>query len=150
MSKTLSLLVVNLLVAGALSASVGSASAASSSKQESSIVKATNKDRAKHHIKKLTKQKCLAKYAQKQAKTQARKKKMFHQDLQPVLSKCGMRMVGENVAYGYVSAKQLQRAWMNSPGHRSNILNKDFRKIGVGAAKDSRGRWYYATVFGVA
>jgi uncharacterized protein YkwD len=45
---------------------------------------------------------------------------------------------GENIAYGgsYLgSPKAIVRAWMHSPGHRHNILNPDFRQIGIGYAR---------------
>lgn len=45
--------------------------------------------------------------------------------------------VGGNIAYnsvsGTASADKVQSQRMNSPGHRANILNKNFRQIGVGA-----------------
>ncbi len=39
---------------------------------------------------------------------------------------------GENLAAGYPDAKSVVDAWMNSEGHRTNILNCDFEEIGVG------------------
>lgn len=39
---------------------------------------------------------------------------------------------GENIAEGQTSAQKVMTDWMNSPGHRANILNKDFTYIGVG------------------
>lgn len=45
---------------------------------------------------------------------------------------------GENVAVGQRDAEDVTRAWMNSPGHRANILNGRFTEIGVGAV----GRYY--------
>jgi uncharacterized protein YkwD len=45
--------------------------------------------------------------------------------------------VGENIAYGSGSRstpRSIGRAWMNSPGHRANILSKSFRDIGIGIA----------------
>ncbi|MCF4120388.1 CAP domain-containing protein [Antribacter sp. KLBMP9083] len=39
---------------------------------------------------------------------------------------------GENIAAGQPDAEAVVRAWMDSPGHRENILNCDFREIGVG------------------
>lgn len=42
------------------------------------------------------------------------------------------RAAGENIAMGQRSAEEVMTAWMNSPGHRANILNKDFNYIGVG------------------
>jgi len=37
--------------------------------------------------------------------------------------------------------------WMNSPGHRSNILNPTYTELGVGLAKDSAGRCYWTQMF---
>lgn len=39
---------------------------------------------------------------------------------------------GENIAYGFPSASSVVNGWMNSPGHRANILRKEFTHIGVG------------------
>ncbi|MDD4111103.1 MAG: CAP domain-containing protein, partial [Clostridia bacterium] len=38
-------------------------------------------------------------------------------------------------------------SWMNSPGHRANILNRSFTEIGVGAAKKSNGTLYWTQLF---
>ncbi len=42
---------------------------------------------------------------------------------------------GENLAVHFTDSSDVVEAWMNSPAHRANILNGDFREIGVGAAK---------------
>lgn len=42
------------------------------------------------------------------------------------------RTAGENIAKGYSSPKAVVDAWMNSPGHRANILNSSYTHIGVG------------------
>lgn len=47
---------------------------------------------------------------------------------------------GENIAQGYVSAEAVVDAWMNSAGHRTNILSADFTSIGVGYVADG-GYW---------
>ena len=39
---------------------------------------------------------------------------------------------GENIANGQVDADDVMKSWLNSPGHRANILNGKFGKIGVG------------------
>lgn len=52
---------------------------------------------------------------------------------------------GENIAMGQRSAEQVMKAWMNSDGHRRNILNCGFTTIGVGL--DTRG-WYWTQNFG--
>ncbi|MEM9922226.1 MAG: CAP domain-containing protein [Cyanobacteria bacterium P01_D01_bin.50] len=40
--------------------------------------------------------------------------------------------VGENIAAGYITAEEVVRGWMNSPGHRENILNPNYQEIGIG------------------
>ena len=42
--------------------------------------------------------------------------------------------VGENIAAGYASPEAVMSGWMNSSGHRANILNCNFTEIGVGYA----------------
>jgi uncharacterized protein YkwD len=39
---------------------------------------------------------------------------------------------GENIAYGYPTPESVVNGWMNSEGHRKNILNSSFTEIGVG------------------
>ncbi|MFD8013761.1 CAP domain-containing protein [Streptomyces sp. NPDC058955] len=53
---------------------------------------------------------------------------------------------GENIAKGQTTPEQVMDAWMNSPGHRANILNCDFKEIGVGIHTD--GGPYWTQVFG--
>jgi uncharacterized protein YkwD len=52
---------------------------------------------------------------------------------------------GENIAMGQTSAQQVMTDWMNSPGHRANILNCDFTAIGIGLDTDG---WYWTQDFG--
>ncbi len=75
---------------------------------------------------------------------------MYHQPMGPILKKCKLSQVGENVAFGYSSGKSVTKAWMDSSGHRANLLNGKHRLIGVGAYQDSRGQWYVSQVFGAA
>jgi len=39
--------------------------------------------------------------------------------------------VGENIASGYRSAQEVHDGWMNSSGHRANILNSNYTQIGI-------------------
>lgn len=57
------------------------------------------------------------------------------------------RTAGENIAMGQTSPEQVMQGWMNSPGHRANILNSSFTQIGVGIAKNSAGRLYWTQQF---
>lgn len=54
---------------------------------------------------------------------------------------------GENIAYGQRDANAVMDAWMNSSGHRANILNSAYTQIGVGAAKDANGTIYWTQEF---
>ena len=46
------------------------------------------------------------------------------------------RTAGENIAYGYSTPQAVVDAWMNSSGHRANILNASYTQIGVGRVQD--------------
>ncbi|AGK98730.1 SafA/ExsA family spore coat assembly protein [Clostridium pasteurianum] len=54
---------------------------------------------------------------------------------------------GENIAMGQRTPAEVVNAWMNSPGHRANILNPSYTQIGVGLAKDSNGTCYWTQMF---
>ncbi|MFF4554706.1 sigma-70 family RNA polymerase sigma factor [Streptomyces sp. NPDC001422] len=49
---------------------------------------------------------------------------------------------GENIARGQQTPESVMDSWMNSPGHRANILNCSFKNIGVGVHKGSGGPWW--------
>lgn len=53
---------------------------------------------------------------------------------------------GENIAYGQSTPQQVVQAWMNSSGHRANILNESFTTIGVGYTV-SGGTAYWTQLF---
>jgi uncharacterized protein YkwD len=46
-------------------------------------------------------------------------------------------MVAENIAAGQTTAAQVMTSWMNSPGHRANILNCSYTEIGIGHVYES-------------
>lgn len=54
---------------------------------------------------------------------------------------------GENIARGQLSAQTVVNGWMNSSGHRANIMNPSFNKIGVGHSKSSNGTNYWTQMF---
>lgn len=59
-----------------------------------------------------------------------------------------LRTVGENIACGQRSAAEVVQGWMNSPGHRANILQAGFTRIGVGFAGGGRAGTYWTQLFG--
>jgi uncharacterized protein YkwD len=111
--------------------------------------KATNKQRTARGLDAVRRADCVQRFAVRQAKAMAQREQMFHQELGPILEACGLNAVGENVAYGYPNGRSVVNdGWMGSDGHRDNILNPDFRLVGIGARKGHDGRWYVAQVFG--
>ena len=58
--------------------------------------------------------------------------------------------LGENIAAGRSTAEGTIRQWMNSSGHRANILNRSFTEIGFGYANDQNSNYkhYWVQVFG--
>ncbi len=109
---------------------------------EGRVLVLVNVERTKRGLRPLAMNTCADGYANRWASTMASTQNFAHQSITPMLSACGARGVGENIAYGNVSADQMMVMWMNSPGHRANILNPAFTHIGIGAAKTASGRWY--------
>lgn len=57
------------------------------------------------------------------------------------------RYFGENIAFGHTTAANVVKGWMNSPGHKANILNPNYTNIGAGIEKNSDGRIYWVHMF---
>jgi uncharacterized protein YkwD len=58
------------------------------------------------------------------------------------------RTIGENIACGQRSAAEVVEGWMNSPGHRANILNPKFVDIGIGSVASVDGIIYWSMELG--
>jgi hypothetical protein len=58
------------------------------------------------------------------------------------------RTAGENVAQGFTAPVSVMTAWMNSAGHRANLLNPAFQDIGVGIKASTSGQLYWCQTFG--
>ncbi|MGM9535167.1 MAG: CAP domain-containing protein [Intestinibacter sp.] len=57
------------------------------------------------------------------------------------------KAAGENIAKGQKTPSEVMNSWMNSSGHRANILSANFTELGVGIAKDSKGTIYWTQMF---
>ena len=57
------------------------------------------------------------------------------------------RTAGENIAKGQASVEAVMADWMNSEGHRANILNENFTHLGVGYCTDASGNSYWVQMF---
>jgi uncharacterized protein YkwD len=99
----------------------------------------------------------LDRMAKLQATNMARLHKMAHTLPESATPTLGSRaqFVGypfgrltENVALGYPNAPTVVQGWMNSSGHRHNILDAGVVETGIGIARGSDGGLYYCQVFG--
>ena len=99
----------------------------------------------------------LDRMAKIQATNMARLHKMAHTLPESDLPTLGSRAqfvgypfgrLSENVALGYPNASTVVQGWMNSSGHRHNILDADVVETGIGIARSSDGGLYYCQVFG--
>ncbi|MBO4206358.1 CAP domain-containing protein [Micromonospora echinofusca] len=120
---------------------------------EQQVVTLVNQERAKAGCGAVTINANLATAAQLHSDDQAARQQMSHtgsdgSDFVQRAKRAGYQYpIGENVAMGYETAAAVMDGWMNSPGHRANILNCDARAIGVGVATGG-GRLYWTQVFG--
>lgn len=57
------------------------------------------------------------------------------------------KSAGENIAWGQQSPEEVMNAWMNSSGHRANIMNPNFTTIGVGYYENAKGTDYWCQLF---
>jgi uncharacterized protein YkwD len=57
-------------------------------------------------------------------------------------ARAGLEAHAENIAYGQPDPAAVMEAWMNSAGHRANILNCDLTRLGVGMAEGTGGPWW--------
>lgn len=105
----------------------------------SSVLELTNSYRAQNGAKALTLDAELCRVAQAKADDMANNGYFSHTSPtygspSNMLTSFGVsyRYMGENIAKGYTDARSVMNGWMNSQGHRENILNASFGKLGVG------------------
>lgn len=116
---------------------------------ESEVLRLTNVERQKRGLRPLVATTCTERMSTRGAQVMAARDKLRHQPVRKVARACGTRYVGENIAMGRpLGAAQVVRLWMQSAGHRVNMLNPKFRHLGVGAFQSTRtGRVYVVQNF---
>ncbi len=113
-----------------------------------SVARLTNHARDQHDRSALHRAPCLDRVAQHWAERMARTGHLVHNDWTDVQEACGRSFGGgENIASGYASPRDVVRAWMHSDGHRANILSSGYDAIGIGAARDADGHWWWVQDF---
>lgn len=115
------------------------------------VLQLVNVERSKAGLSKLTMDTTLSAAAQKRAveiETSFSHTRPNGTKFSTVLAEYGIsyRTSGENLAYGQRSPEEVVNGWMNSPGHRANILNGNFNKIGIGV-HSSNGTIYWSQLF---
>ncbi len=120
--------------------------------QAEQVVRLVNEERAKAGLGAVQMQADLTQAANiraKEIKQQFSHTRPDGRSYSSVLSDQGIsyRMSGENIAYGQKDAGVVMEGWMNSSGHRANILNGNFTKIGVGLYEDERGVKHWVQLF---
>jgi uncharacterized protein YkwD len=64
-----------------------------------------------------------------------------------IMNVLGAKKVGENIAYNFKTPQGAVDAWLNSPGHKENIVG-DFTHVGISIREDAAtGRKYYTNIF---
>ena len=87
---------------------------------------------------------CISNVARPWSQRLASTGELAHNNLTPVMQCHGSNGAGENVGE-HRSMAAIHDMWMASAGHRANILNPSYRRIGIGVTQDSSGR-YWAVV----
>lgn len=88
----------------------------------------------------------LSQYAQDHAEYMAKRNRLVHSDISVLSGKYSR--TGENIAWNQQTEEDVVDAWMSSYGHRTNILNKNFTKVGFGVALAKDNSIYWCAVFG--
>ncbi|MBQ9070029.1 MAG: SafA/ExsA family spore coat assembly protein [Clostridia bacterium] len=106
---------------------------------EKEVVRLVNEERAKNGLSPLTYDWELSRVARYKSEDMQKNKYFSHTSPTygspfNMIKNFGIsfKSAGENIAKGYKTPKAVVDGWMNSPGHRANILNKSFTHIGVG------------------
>ncbi|WP_425554488.1 CAP domain-containing protein [Georgenia daeguensis] len=94
----------------------------------------TNEKRAAEGIERLKWSPCAAAAATARA-SQLVGYELSHAPMGPVLNDCSAQRAGENLVDSAAAAELVVEAWMNSPGHRNNIVDTAFSHLGVGCAR---------------
>ncbi len=104
---------------------------------EANLVKYTNEERVRYGLPPLVVDKELMESAREHTAWMSRQGAMVHSH----------QMVAENIAMGQPHSSDAVEAWMNSSGHRANILNPGHRRIGVAAFRTESGTIYWCQQF---
>jgi uncharacterized YkwD family protein/spore coat assembly protein SafA len=121
---------------------------------EEQVVKLVNAERAKRGLKPLAANWQLSRVAR--IKSQDMRDRGYFSHISPTYGSpfdmmqafgISYHAAGENIAAGQTTPAAVMQSWMNSAGHRQNILNPQYTQIGVGCAVGGSYRYYWTQMF---
>ena len=120
----------------------------------SEVADIVNQERTSQGLSPLSYDSQLAELAQKKAEDMAENGYFSHQSPTygsafDMMNEAGIsyRSAGENIARGQRTPEAVMDSWMNSSGHRANILSSSYSSVGVGYAEDENGTAYWVQMF---
>jgi len=118
---------------------------------ETEILRYVNEDRKDHGLVPLQMNALESSLALKHSQDMAGKKVKFGHDgfntrARTIQKTLGSTTIGENVASGNMTAREVVDGWLNSPGHKKNIEG-NFTLTGIGFARDKKGDIYFTEIF---
>mgnify|MGYP006116158831 FL=1 len=143
--------IIALLSAVMLLASV-TAATAGMSRIEYNSAKLVNVERRDAGLSTVKRQACLQRHADVHASRMAAKGKIYHRTssaLRTVMKRCQLTSIAENLASGTrMTSISAVDAWMGSTGHRRNLLNPSYNRIGAAYANGDNSQRYWIQLYG--
>ncbi|MFT3880553.1 MAG: CAP domain-containing protein [Gemmatales bacterium] len=121
--------------------------------EEQELVDLTNAARKKEGLPELQPHPKLFQSARLHAANMAKQDKLDHElDGKTMIDRLqaveyAVESAAENIAHKQTTPRKVIASWMESEGHRKNILTEDFRHIGVAVAKNAKGERYWVQMF---
>ena len=104
---------------------------------EQAVIQRMNAERTKNGLRALVTDMWLVRSARRHTAWMANNHNLIHTTA----------AVGENIAMGQTTSPEVVRDWMNSPGHRANILNGGYTRVGAAAYSAPDGTIYWCLQF---
>jgi len=128
---------------------VGAEPALATTTPRQQMLALTNQSRADHHVPRLKLNTRLSKMATRHSRQMAQQNTLFHTaNIPGELRHWHWSVWGENVGMTTDTLPTLETAFMNSPVHRENILNRRFTHVGIGVAHINGAYWVTVTFYG--
>jgi uncharacterized protein YkwD len=131
--------------AAALVSLVAPPAAEAATDSEWKMVRWTNNERSHHDLRRLWMSQKITLVARAHSRAMAEAGNIYHRSNLAAGMPDNWRYLGENVGVGPTLWK-IHKALMNSPGHRRNILGRNFKAVGIGVVKQD-GLWWVTQIF---